>query len=100
MSTAATYTGSPTFTNVTLSATPDTLTEVTLPAGKYRVSLQAKDTAAYVTVSGSDGGAAGANARALVPANSIIEFSNFQRSRFYLGSSTAGQICAVILEAP
>jgi hypothetical protein len=94
------YSGSPTFEKATLSETANTLLQVNLPAlgPQYVVSLQAQDTDAYMTTTGTDGEDVGDNAKVLLSAGALIQLENTDRSTIFLGSETSLQEVTIILE--
>jgi hypothetical protein len=99
MPTPIAYTGSPTFATVTLSATPDTLTEITIPNdARIQVSFQATVTDAYLTVEGVDGEDVGDAASVTLPHEALLKLENRDRTSFFLGSTTANQEVTVVLE--
>lgn len=97
-------------TEITLSATPDTLMKVILPKEikDYVLTLRAKTTAGYYVVVGTDGQLVGSAPQVPLDANTFIEADQLRWSgkdptnldnlpAIYLGSTTASQVVKLIL---
>lgn len=91
--------------DVTLSGTPDNLTQVLLPKnfpGGLKVTAYARTTAAYLTYTGTDGAAVGSAVKIPLPADTYvlldpIDYQGTTPPEIYLGSSTASQVVLLVI---